>query len=547
MPTLYQSLYGHDLAHLQIIADLWGVALRAPDQRQGSRQLVDLLLDAPLLHEIVESLPAQANAALTALQHADGRLPWTQFIRQYGEVRQIGAARRDREKPHRNPTSTSEILWYRALLARASYDDADGPQEFAYIPDDLLTLLPPPPVETAAPAPLSRPATPAERAKRTPASSAILDHACTLLAARRVNLPDDELTKLTKKWPYPVATLQTLLQTAGLVNEDHKPKTQAARAFLEAPRPQALLQLFSAWCNSPSHNDLHLIPQLIIEGTWKNAPLQTRQVVLALLAQLDADHWWSLPALISTVQEHHPDFQRSGSEYDSWYIKERDSKAYLRGFAHWTAVEGRLLTYLVTGPLHWLGLIELGAPDEDAPPVAFRFSRWAQQLLAGKAPERLAAEDQPVYPDSRLRLLVPSLAPRAVRYQIARFCQWDGMKKDNYSYRVTPAALTRAQAQGLEIRHLLTLLKRHSETRLPPNLTQALERWAAHGSQARFQQSTVLRVERPEIIQALRDSRAARFLGDPLGPTAIIVKGDAWQNVMDALAEMGYLSINNQD
>ena len=89
---------------------------------------------------------------------------------------------------------------------------------------------------------------------------------------------------------------------------------------------------------------------------------------------------------------------------------------------------------------------------------------------------------------------------------------------------------------------LLTLLRKHTASPIPPNLVQSLERWEKHGAQASFETVMVLRVKHPDILEALKKSRTARFLGDPLGPTTVVVKPGAWQKVMEALAEMGYLS-----
>ncbi len=77
----------------------------------------------------------------------------------------MGAGKRDRERPHLNPSSTSEYLFYRGLLARAFFDTDKGSQEFAYIPDDLLLLIEnikdnEPPIEIEA---LGRPASPGEK------------------------------------------------------------------------------------------------------------------------------------------------------------------------------------------------------------------------------------------------------------------------------------------------------------------------------------------------------------------------------------------------
>jgi hypothetical protein len=51
----------------------------------------------------------------------------------------------------------------------------------------------------------------------------------------------------------------------------------------------------------------------------------------------------------------------------------------------------------------------------------------------------------------------------------------------------------------------------------------------------------VLRLKSTELLNELRASRAARFLGDPLGPTTVTVKPGAWKKVISFLAEMGYL------
>jgi hypothetical protein len=117
---------------------------------------------------------------------------------------------------------------------------------------------------------------------------------------------------------------------------------------------------------------------------------------------------------------------------------------------------------------------------------------------------------------------------------------WDEETDEGYGYRLTPVSLSRAQQQGLTISHLLALLHRYTEV-VPPSLVKALERWDQHGSEARLEQLVVLRLSSPELLKQVRASRAARFLGDPLGSTAVIVKPGAWEKVLRVLAEMGYL------
>ena len=78
-------------------------------------------------------------------------MPWAAFARQFGEIREAGPGRRDREQVYLNPASTAETLFYRAFLARAFFDTPNGAQEFAYIPEDLAQLIKPNPPSLLSP------------------------------------------------------------------------------------------------------------------------------------------------------------------------------------------------------------------------------------------------------------------------------------------------------------------------------------------------------------------------------------------------------------
>jgi hypothetical protein len=532
MPTLSQSLQGHDLGHLRIIAAQWGIDFDAPDTRVGLARLTAALLDRARLEETVLDLPTEARLALDDLYHHEGRLPWPLFTRRYGAVREMGPGRRDRERPYGKSASPAEILWYRALTARAFFDGPSGPEEYAYIPEDILPLLPLP--RDAVASPLGRPATPAERAQIMSASDRILDDAATLLAALRLNLsPCPALA-------CPAAFLLPLLSSAGLLDAAGLPAPEPTRAFLEASRGEALALLARAWLRSEGVNDLRLMPGLLFEGEWHNDVLRARQAILDFLATIPIGKWWSLSAFVSDVRQRHPDFQRPAGDYDSWFIRPEGSDQYLRGFEHWDQVDGALIRFYITGPLYWLGIVEIAAPADGKAAAAFQYSRWAGALLSGSTPEGLPLEDEKLKLGSVARLRVARLAPRTVRYQIARFCDWEPEQRDMYYYRLTPSSLARARQQGLTVAHLLVLLRRHAGA-VPPALVKALERWEQNGAEATVEQVTVLRLSSPELLQTLRASRAARFLGDPLGPTVVIVRPGAAEKVLAVLAEMGYL------
>jgi hypothetical protein len=372
-----------------------------------------------------------------------------------------------------------------------------------------------------------------------PATDRILDQSCTLLAALRGGLSSDQLAA-AEDWLLAPEVLKSLLTAAGLLDAKGVPVSEAARRFLEAPRSQALAAVVGAWLHSPQFNELRLLPGLKAEGHWENDAFAARQKVLAFARSATAGQWWSISALLADVKARHPDFQRPAGDFDSWYLRNAASGEYLRGFAHWDAVDGALIAYTLSGPLHALALVDLAGPAKGRP-AAFRWSSFSADLLQGKAPRGLKAETAKLKIDAQGKVFIPHLAPRATRYLLARFCEWLPQQKDGYVYRISAASLDRARKQGLKVGQLLRLLKASSTAPLPPNLAQALKRWEQQGTQVRLGNSLVLRLGSAAALKALRASRAARYLGEPLGPAAIAVKPGAGPQVLQVLLEIGYL------
>ena len=536
-PDLLHTLHGRDLGFLKMVAGLWGIELDAPNVRTALPILTRTMLNPELANEIVGVLPVAAQDALTALAEHGGLIPWAQFTRTYGEVRSMGAARRDRERPDLNPRTPAEMLWYYGLIGQAFLDTPPEPQQYAYLPGDLFSLLEIPEHRPANV--LGRPASPGETAHLILVTDRVLDHACTLLAALRLGLPLDQIQ--STRWDIPLPNLKALLFAAGLLDANDLPLPEPVRHFLEAPRPQALAQLAGAWLHSPTYNELRLLPGLSFEGDWANDALQARTRILEHLSQLPQDSWWSLAAFTAAIRERDPDFQRPAGDYDSWFIRRAGTDQFLRGFATWDEVDGEVVRSLICGPLHWLGFLDLAAPDPNVPGAAFRPSTWAAELWMEHAPGGLAAEEGQVSVHSNGQLDVPRLVQRAVRYQLARFTAWLGEDDTAYHFRITPESLERARQQGLRVTQLIGLLKKHTSSPLPPALIQALERWEQHGTEAALEKVQLLRVTRPEILAALRKVRASRFLGEEISPTVVVLRPGGADAILQALAELGYL------
>jgi len=513
--------------------------LDAPDTKSGIASIVPKLLENELVLEVLESLPDQALQALYTLYQSESMIPWSLFTRTYGQVREMGPGRRDRERPDRHPESPVEILWYRALVGRAFFDSPNGTEEFAYIPSDIFKLIPESAFlriidqEDEGKAILGRAATTAEHQSTVPVTDRILDHACTLLAGLRIGESIESFESCSLEF------VNALIGSCGILDQEGIPIPDAARDFLELPSGSALYLLAQSWINSPDINDLHMIPDLRPEGEWENDPLGTRIFLLEKLSSLPGKKWWSLSAFVADIHQRFPDYQRSAGDYDSWFIRDIETGDYLRGFKHWDDVDGKLIRYMISGPCYWLGITDLATKREDSPVSAFRLSTWAEYLMGTESTFVLPEENERISVRSDGRVSVSRLVPRAVRYQVARFCLWEDENQYEYRYRLSPSSLTRALDSGLKVKHLISLLHKNAET-IPPNIMSALSRWDEHGSEVRIQKTSILRLGSPQILESLRKSRAARFLGDPLGPATIIVKNGAEEKVLAALSEMGF-------
>ncbi len=524
MPDLSASLRKRDLGFLRIVAGFWGVELESRETESAVEELCAALLDVEAARETVTILPSEPRAALEALLQAGGKMEWALFARRFGEIREMGAARRDRERPHLKPVSPAETLFYRALLDKAFFETEAGAQEFAYLPEDLLEVLAAGTEQARAEnarkeQPLGRGATPLEKACEIPADDFILDDATTYLAALRMSLEPEGL---------PVAALRSLLIAARILDKTGEPQPEAVKKFLEAPRADALNALYQAWLDSDSFNELRLIPTLQCEGEWSNQPRAARAFLLNLLRDLPPGKWWSLPAFLRDLKTKRPDFQRPAGDYDSWFIKRASDGQYLRGFAYWDQVDGALVRYVIQ-TLHWLGRADLAAPEAGKEFTAFRL-REAAPLPSGEGILTVSSNG---------KLLISRNFSRAARYQAARFCEWEGEKNGEYLYRLSARSLARAQRQGLKAEQLLAILAKHARGGVPPALTKALKRWDANGVEARVENRPILRVASPEILDALRKSKAQKFLGETLSPTAVILKRGAESKVTETLAELG--------
>jgi hypothetical protein len=267
------------------------------------------------------------------------------------------------------------------------------------------------------------------------------------------------------------------------------------------------------------------------------APVQARVEILARLNTLVTGNWSDLEAFVSLMRLHAPDFQRPAGDYDSWYVRAATTGEYLRGFAAWEQVDGALIRYLVTGPLHWLGLVDLSRIRD-----RFRLTPLFSALLHD-TDWRIQDKQRPlaIRPDGVM--LTFAAGSRADRFLVARLGEWEPDRSaDVYRYRLTAKSLKRAGEAGISTKQILAFLRRASGDKLPPSLHQALQRWGEKGPAAQLSEMMVLRVDSDSVFRALRENaKTRRYLGEALGPRALQVHARYYKDLRDEMVKMGLL------
>ena len=547
MRNLEQALMDHELIVLRVIGEWLGLDLTGTDKAAAVDQLTMALAQVDLVNEM-EYLEPEEATALADLVRQGGRAPVAVFARDHGEVRLMGPGKLEREEPWLDPASPAESLWYRGFLYRGFDQTDEGTLEFYYIPQELLyRLSPPTPVrreETAPEAdpslhPVDPPAGP------QPALTDAVDDLATLLAlAQRTGLRPERLPNLDGLLADPnrdrrsmlltLATEMSLLRRA----DDILRPTRVAIEWLQQSREAQLRTLVDAWSRS-IWNELRHTPGLMTEGeSWQNDPLLARTALMDVLPT--DDHWYRVADVVALIRRQDPDFQRPDGNYETWYIRDSVTQNYLSGFENWDNVEGRLLRYLIQGPLYWLGMVELssGSSRESTYRLTSRALAWL-----GDEPATADEVKVPLVVQPDGIILAPFNASRYERFQAARIADPELLSPGKpYRYRIVPSSLAEAQGQGITPERMLQFLESASGRPVPTSVRRGISRWADKGVEGRLQSVVVLRVGDEEILETLRaNSKTRDFITEALGDLAVIIRPGEWEAFRQAVAQLGLL------
>lgn len=134
--------------------------------------------------------------------------------------------------------------------------------------------------------------------------------------------------------------------------------------------------------------------------------LEARTFVLRLLEQTLAGAWYALDDLLDLIWRLNPLFLRARQmtyATPAWWIESRADRRPLRPLIaeEWHAGEGEYIRALLTGPLHWWGILDLARDDRHGI-RAFRVTPYGAALLRGEdAPMERDGHERNGHPSQR--------------------------------------------------------------------------------------------------------------------------------------------------
>ena len=206
----------------------------------------------------------------------------------------------------------------------------------------------------------------------------------------------------------------------------------------------------------------------------------------------------------------------------------------------WPEVEGAYITYLLTGPLRWLGFVELGGAADQ--PDRFHFTPLGLYLLYGTPLAEEPAETGArvvVQPNYDVVVLDTS-ASLPFLAQLEQFAERRGLDRAA-TYRLTQDALVAGLDRGWTGQRILTTLETANGGPLPQNVAYTLREWIAlYESLTLREAASLLEADsEAQLGQWLADPELAPWLGRRITPTAVLVPSQNIPSVVEILESRG--------
>ncbi len=285
-----------------------------------------------------------------------------------------------------------------------------------------------------------------------------------------------------------------------------------------------------------------------------------RQMVVRVLACLPDNRWIKVDDLSPLLQAIWPRFDQTRwgefpyympKQKPGWYLARSNSTEPLTPghAANWQLAQWNFIIQLITGPLHWLGLVDLY--EANGQPVEFRLHGLADlywdRLDAPDAPhptlsEPVAASAAAVTINGETITINPAVVRSQVHSLLDSLARLDEVLPDRFVYTLNVQAVHAAFEAGQTLADILAGWEQLMPQTLPEHLCARLEEWWRGYGQVRIYENITV-IEFSDDY-ALDEMKAVTSLGQHLiaeiSPRLVLIPAEAVDGLTIELEKAGY-------
>ena len=337
-----------------------------------------------------------------------------------------------------------------------------------------------------------------------------------LQAAFNIQPPTDE-ARAQRLW-----FLRRMLMSLGLAGTTPNSilANEQAGDFFSLPMTERMAQTFASWLAQDVWNELAALEQADVgwglaqvkpHDTPHSRVLRARLNVLRQLAFASQDaqgnvssNWLSMDKFVEKMRADEYNFlyprrdaSANGMYLGGVYTNYRDplelrfAKSYKETEA-WSVVERKFIAHVLTGPLHWLGLLAFDRPPAGADaPARMRLTPAGAWLLNLAPAPAFAERGGRVLVQPNFTVLAMEPVSDAVLADIESFADYQsGDRAMNYT--LTRQSVYRGQRAGWGANRIVAFLESHQGAPIPNNIKRSLEEWQQQHLRVTFVKNATL-------------------------------------------------------
>lgn len=357
---------------------------------------------------------------------------------------------------------------------------------------------------------------------------------------------------------------QLLIGLREMVNRPGALMAQPDGQFFQLPLSARIKQSFETWRDTLEMADVASAPKQAGQGgaLLRDSPLiaiRVRRIMLRALARAektaaleqslklargDQRRWMSVAALLEGVG-------RTDAAGPSGAAQEQADEPPFLDAMYARLIDRSVVLSMLAGPLHWLGLVDLGYdnPDADAAtpagplPAAYRLTDTGLWLLdLAEAPRYVESGGRVLVQPNFTILAMEPISDR-VLMDLDQFADLQGGDRAT-TYQLTRQSVYRGQRAGWEAQRIASFLEAHQAAPLPPNIRRTLDEWQAQHRRITFHRNArVVQFADDAARTAITDALAQAGI-EPvaLGPAhALVESGVPAATLIKTLSDAGWM------